>query len=365
MTGAQPSFIPPHCPRPDCRFHTCSRGWRWVRWGSFARDCPPRTIPRFRCCHCQLTFSSQTFSTTYYLKRPALLEPVFHRLLAGSGLRQITREARCAHSTVMALAARLGRHALLYLSHHRPTGPIREPLVIDGFESFAHSQYQPLHLNHAIGAASHFVYGFTLTQLRRKGRMTDRQRLHRAQLEATCGRPIPGALGRDMAAALQIAAPKAQPLTVRSDEHPTYPRSFRRLTGYSIHHEQTPSVEARTPGNPLFPVNLIDLLHRHNSANHKRETIAFSKRHQAVLDRAALLVLWRNFTKPFSENHGGGTPAMRLGLATTPLSLKALLQRRWFATRLAVPAVWRDYYRRLMITLGVPAGRPHALVRAF
>jgi hypothetical protein len=34
-----------------------------------------------------------------------LLEPVFHRLLAGSGLRQLKREARCAHSKVMALAA--------------------------------------------------------------------------------------------------------------------------------------------------------------------------------------------------------------------------------------------------------------------
>jgi hypothetical protein len=56
---------------------------------------------------------------------------------------------------------------------------------------------------------------------------------------------------------------------------------------------------------------------------------------------------------------------MRLGLATTPLSLKALLQRRWFATRVELPALWRDYYRRMVTTLGVPPVRPHALVRAF
>jgi hypothetical protein len=53
---------------------------------------------------------------------------------------------------------------------------------------------------------------------------------------------------------------------------------------------------------------------RHNSANHKRETIAFSKSQQSVLERAALLLLWQNFAKPFSERRGGGTPAMRVGI---------------------------------------------------
>ena len=265
----------------------------------------------------------------------------------------------------MGVAARLGRHALLYLAVHRPPSPVCEPLVIDGFESFAHSQYQPLHLNNVVGAESHYVYGFTQTLLRRKGRMTERQKARRQEMEAAHGRPAPWALEHDMAAALRIAVPTPQPITVRSDEHPAYPRAFRQLVGYTMGHERTPSVEARTPGNPLFPVNLLDLLLRHNSANHKRETIAFSKRHQAALDRAALLILWRNFSKPFSENHGGGTPAMRLGLARTPLSLRQLLRERLFATRVTLPAAWRDYYRRGIKTLGVPPMRPHALVRAF
>jgi hypothetical protein len=38
-----------------------------------------------------------------------------------------------------------------------------------------------------------------------------------------------------------------------------------------------------TAQNPLFPVNLADLLLRHSSANHKRETIAFSKRRQGAM----------------------------------------------------------------------------------
>jgi hypothetical protein len=318
-------------------------------------------IPRFRCCRCRRTFSSQSFSTTYYLKRPALQEPIFHRLLACSGYRQIAREARCAHSTVAGQAARLGRHALLVLAEQRPDGPVAEPLVVDGFESFAFSQYQPLHLNLVVGANSHYVEAFTCSALRRKGRMTARQLRRRARLEAAHGRPDPRAIERGMAAALLLAAPRPQPLTVRSDEHPAYPRALRRLAGHRIRHECTPSVQARTSGNPLFPVNLMDLLLRHNSANHKRETIAFSKRHQAVVERAALLVLWRNFSKPFSENHGGGTPAMRRGLCATPLSVRQLLGERRFPGVIGLPEPWQGYYRRLVPTAGIRNPRTHTL----
>jgi len=365
MTGTERCFVPPCCPRSDCRFHRCPAGWRWIRYGSYARHCAPRVIPRFRCLHCRATFSTQTFSTTYYLKRPELLEPVFCRLLACSGYRQIAREARCHPTTVMGLSARLGRHALLFLARDRPPAPLQEPLVIDGFESFEYSQYYPLHLNLAVGAESHFVYALTDAELRRKGRMSARQKRTRTRLEAAHGRPHPQAIEHGVAELLRIAVPQPQPLTVRSDEHPAYPRAFRHLPQWRIHHQCTPSVAARTPRNPLFPVNLLDLLLRHNSANHKRETIAFSKRRQSVVERAALLIVWRNFVKPWSENHDRATPAMRLGLRPMPLSLRAVLGERLFPARIELPPRWSTYYRRLIPSRQIAHPRTHRLRLAF
>jgi hypothetical protein len=359
------SFTPPFCPRPQCRFHLRAEGWRWKRFGTYSRQCEPRVIPRFRCGHCRRTFSSQTFSTTYYLKRPELLEPVAHRLLACSGYRQVAREGRCAPTTVMGLAARLGRHALLFLHAHRPRGPLVEPLVIDGFESFAFSQYHPLHLNLAVGAESHFTYAFTHAELRRKGQMTAQQKRRRAELEAQHGRPDPKELEQRVADLVRLAAPGARALVVRSDEHPAYPRAFRRLEGVAITHQCTPSVEARTPRNPLFPVNLMDLLLRHNSANHKRETIAFSKRHQSVVERCAWLVAWRNYAKRFSERHGGGTPAMRIGICEQPMSVATLLRERLFPKRVALPALWAEYYARRVPTRRIARPRLHRLKRAY
>jgi hypothetical protein len=144
-----------------------------------------------------------------------------------------------------------------------------------------------------------------------------------------------------------------------------YPRALRRLSGYDIRHECTASMVARTTGNPLFPVNLMDLLLRHNSANHKRETIAFSKRHQAALERAALLVLWRNYCKRFSENHDGGTPAMRVGVNAAPWSAKQLLAKRLFPSLVQMPIEWRRYYERRIPTVGIRRARLHQLRLAF
>jgi hypothetical protein len=51
------------------------------------------------------------------------------------------------------------------------------------------------------------------------------------------------------------------------------------------------AIPSHTTQNPLFPVNLADLLLRHSSVNHKRETLAFSKRRQGALYRVAIWVV--------------------------------------------------------------------------
>jgi hypothetical protein len=351
-------FVPPFCPNPACRLHLHPEGWNWKHDGFHSRACPPHRVPRYRCKHCRRSFSSQTFSTTYWLRRPDLLPPLFWRLLACSAFRQIAREFAVAPSTIAGQAARLGRHALLYHQRHRPrTGPT-EPLVIDGFESFEWSQFHPCHFHLAVGAQSHFFYGFTDSELRRKGRMTARQKIRRAQLEARFGRPDPRSIEQEVAALVRLVAPDPKPLIVLSDEHPAYPRALRSLPHATVH-EVTSSRARRTADNPLFPINLLDLLIRHGSANHKRETIAFSKRRQGAAERLAVLLVWRNYMKRFSERRGGPTPAMRLGLRDRPVILQEILVERLFPSRLPLPPRWQPYYWRTVPTRELSPLRLH------
>ena len=353
---------PPFCPNPHCIFHRSDRPrWRYVRTGFFTRQCPPRRIQRYRCLHCARHFSAQTFSASYWLKRPELQGPLFHRLLGCSAFRQIAREFEISPTTVLTHSARLGRHCLLFHELHRPRGALPEPLALDSFVSFEYSQYWPTAFHLAAGTQSHFFYGFTDSELRRSGRMTRAQRRRRSRLEERLGRPDPRSVEREVAGLLALVAPQPQALELHTDEHQDYPRALRRLPHLKVTHRTTSSRAARTVRNPLFPINLLDLLIRHSGANHKRETIAFSKRRQSAAERLAVLLVWRNYLKSFSERKRDATPAMRLGLCERRLRVADVLAHRLFFTRIGLPERWARYYQRVVPTRSIPHGAQHRL----
>jgi len=338
---------PPFCPNPDCDSKANSQPWRFKKKGFFFRDRPPHKVQRYVCQHCRRNFSSQTFSTTYWLRRGDLLEPLFLRLQSCSALRQIAREMRVSHATIQRLAERLGRHCLLFHERLRPRTAPTEPLVLDGFRTFEHSQYWPFDLNLLVGT-SHYVYGFNDAELRRSGTMRPAQREKRKRLEARFGRPDPRATLRNVGELLGRVVPEGSGALVRSDDHQAYPRAIRGLGDRRLAHETTSSKASRTPQNPLFPVNLADLLLRHCGANHKRETIAFSKRRQGALYRAAIWVVWRNYMKHRSENRRDGPPGRALGLIRRALTVKGILARRLFPDREGISGwVARCYFSEI------------------
>ena len=366
MIATAAGQAPPFCPNPSCPFHRSGGDcWRYRRHGFFPRQQSPHRVQRFQCGHCRRTFSTQTFLTTYWLKCPTLLPQIFHQLLACSGYRQIARQYRVSPTTILTHAARLGRHCLLFHEQLRPKGPFIESLVIDGFESFEFSQYHPTAFHVAVGSPSHFFHGFTDSELRRRGRMTERQKARRLWLESQFGRPHPRSIEHEVTALLGTLAPLPQRLTLYSDDHQAYPRALAQLPHLDVTHEITSSREPRTSSNPLFPVNLLDLLIRHSCANHKRETIAFSKRRQSAAERLWLLLVWRNYLKCFSEKKRDATPAMRLGVLERALSVADVLRRRIFPGRVPLPFRWRDYYRRGETTRRIPNGATHRLRYAF
>ena len=363
MTTALAPTAPPFCPNAACPFHLRDRQrWRFEKIGFFKRQSPPEFVQRYRCLSCRRSFSDQTFRPTYWMRRADLLPAVLGRLQSCSGIRQMARELRVSPSSVAGVVSRLGRHCLLLHERMRPKGPLREALAADGFESFEWSQYSPSNYHVAVGKDSHFFYGFTATELRRKGRMTDRQRRTRARLEARLGRPDPKGTEKDFARLLSIVAPRAQQLVLHTDEHRAYPRALRRVPHLAVEHRRVSSRAARTPQNPLFPVNLLDLLIRHSGSQHKRETIAFSKRLQSGCERMAIFAVWRNWMKPFAERDRKAereSPAMRLGLADRLWTVEDVLARRLFPGRIALPEPWATYYWRRVPTRALPRWREH------
>ena len=222
-----------------------------------------------------------------------------------------------------------------------------------------------MHLNLAVGAESHFVYAFTESELRRKGRMTPIQKRKRDQDEAEQGRPDPRAVEKGVAALLALVVPEGSQATLRSDEHPAYPRALARLRGRTFTHERTSSKRARVPSNPLFPVNRQDQMLRHTGANHRRETIAFSKLRMGVIERVAIQVVFMNYLKSFSEKRQDATPAQRLGRIDHKVTVRETLRERLFPSRIPLPEVWQTYYDRDVPTRKVPNAIRHRLRYAY
>jgi transposase-like protein len=369
-------FLPRFCPWPPCpRHRRAGPDYRVLRHGTYRTA--RRTVPRFRCATCRRTFSRQSFAVSYYLKRPELVVPVAAGLQAGSAHRQVARTLGCAPSTVTRLSARLGRHALLLLARgvRHLAGRLAEPVVLDHFETFEFTQDLPFGIATPVGHDSWFIYGLDPAPHARTGRRSP------ARKEPRCRRPRRGGYAGSSARTVgQLLAltPVGRPLDLIGDGHPAYDRAAR-LPAHAgrVRLQRFPnprrgpkgaprSAAARARDRALFPVDALHALFRHTVAHHRRETIAFGRRLNALMERLFLTVVWRNFVKGRSERRPDPvTPAMRVGLAREPWSWRRTLARRLFPERELLPGVWRDLYRRDWTTPSLSSNTRHRLRHAY
>jgi hypothetical protein len=252
-----------------------------------------------------------------------------------------------APSTVQRHVERLGRHCLLLHERLRPRKAPRETLVLDGFRALESGRYWPFDLNLVVGR-SHFVYGISDAELRRSGRMTAHQLRRRAELEARYGRPDPRATRRSVGELLERTVPEGSSVELRTDEHPAYRGALNGLHGRAVVHRTTSSRAPRTPRSALYPANLADLLLRHCGANHKRQTIALSKRRQGALYRAMIWLVWRNYVQWSCERRRSAPPGVGIGAIPRRLVAGEVIAERLFPWRHELRGwVRRVYFARI------------------
>ena len=361
MESSAASWAPPHCPNPNCcHFNVFAREWPYKRKGFYTRQTSPQRIQRFTCLACKRNFSTQTFSTTYWQKRPEIAAELVMLVVGCMCNRQMARALGCNPETVAHQVARLGRHCLLFQAQELKKIHAVNEVVIDGFETFEWSQYFPFHHNVAVDVDSGYFLHHTDSPLRRKGRMRPRQKARRAQLEQVLGRAPSRAVEegvRDLRAPIPASV-------IRSDDHRAYPRAIRAL-GRAITHRITSSTRRRDRRNPLWEINALDMFLRHSTGAHKRETIAWARRRQASVEKLTVFQVWRNYVKRRWEKKEKRTPAMILGLTDHRWSVEELLAERVFFDKVELWPRWEAYYRRTVRTAAIPVNRTHQLRYAF
>jgi len=279
--------------------------------------------------------------------------------------RQIAADLNVAPETINRHLGRISRHfMLLHWQLMESTEPPKE-IVIDGFESFELSQYYPFHHNIAVEKGTDFMIYFTDSPLRRKGRMTAVQRKRREELERKHGTPDKKSISKDVEELLRVTLRGQTRAIVYSDDHKSYLKPIRDLD-CEIIHRITPGKEHRNSGNELWEVNLCELVCRHCSANHKRETIAWSKRRQCSAERMVIFQFSRNYFKSRrSKDPKGPTPAMARGMLNSHLEIHDVFRERIFFNHVGLPDRWVEYYRKRVSTRALERERHHVLKYAF
>jgi transposase-like protein len=304
------AFKPPFCARPDCPAHTPDPRkpyTDYIDWGSY-RTRAFGTVPRFRCTRCGKTFSAQTFRVDYYTKKVLDYEELACRLVSCESLSAIGRAVGASTDVVSNRISRASRQALAFESRLSGSRKLREDLAADGFESFCVSQYFPNNIHILVGSESQFVYAADHVTLRRKGRMTEKQKKKRAELDERY-KPPRGALTASFARiateSLAVLSDGARPsLKLWTDEKKEYPRGISASPCASamqdigrLEHRTVSSRAARTRFNPLFPVNYLDRELRKDLHEHTRETVCFGRNVNRQMERLVLYLYWHNYRK--------------------------------------------------------------------
>jgi len=190
--------------------------------------------------------------------------------------------------------------------------------------------------------------------------MTKQQKKRRRLIESLYGRPNSKEVQNGMTELLDYVLANQSTAVVRSDDHPAYRRPLKRID-CRVEHLVTSSKDRRDTHNELFEVNLLDLLIRHSSANHKRETIAWSRRRAHSSYRLAILLVWRNYIKRRWEKRCRQTPAMLKGIVDRILQPEEIFDSRLFKTRVDLPSRWSLYYDCRVQTRQLAVNRTHDL----
>jgi hypothetical protein len=331
-------------------------GW-WQRFGYNKTASFPYRSRRYRCKECLTTFSGSFFKL-WYRERVAGLNPLIFKLnIAGASNREIGRLVGHCESFVRARLSKMARWGLLIQASMLQNWRLTEPVVYDGLENFSFSQYDPNNINHAIGKDTAFTYDFNFAPMNRKGRMSERQKEIKRDLEKKFGKYPKDIIRKTSKRIFERLTNSSidNCLLLYSDEHFQYRRAVEwDLADLHIEHSTISSKSARNFKNPLFNINNFDMQIRQKSAAFSRETISFPKHSIGMVEKFTLFMIFKNFMRSiFYKKHvtdervDKESPAQRLGLTQRILSFNEFFSQRVTVPQVCLNEDWKQFVKRI------------------
>ena len=328
-------FVPRFCPNHACAFNLNPVSGFARTHGFYRSMALGRLIARFRCAGCRRTFSYATFRYSYRQKKPHLDAVLMRMLCSGVSLRGAARLLGINRKTVFHKLRRLARHSdrlhQLLIQSRLPAGSFQ----LDELETFEANRFQPVTVPVLIEKDSYFVVATATAPLRRKGRMTPRQKKMRARHEALHGRR-PSQSDAAVTTCLRYLKPRVGTarnsqadarIVLESDRKPSYARIARKLLGASLKHLTHDSRARRDRGNPLFPINHTNAMLRYCLARLRRRTWCVTRLRNWLQLALNMYTGWFNYCRGVTIRTAV-SPAQAIGLAIRKLEATEWLSWR-------------------------------------
>ena len=355
-------YIPRFCPNKHCTKHTVnnqSADW-FYKFGTYLTE-SFGYVQRFRCKDCLKTFSKQTFHLDYYAKKVLPYYTLMQQATSSMSIRALSRFHNCTTATILNKLERLSHQAIALHNKLKTNIVLKEPLVADGFESFSVSQYFPNNITLLAGKRSQFIYHFNHITIRRKGRMTDKQKKLKKVLYKQADFERKGIEKRFTELLGEIISlnkqEKHSKVMLYTDEKPDYERSIKHLAPdkLALTHIKVNSQKKRTKQNNLFAVNYLDRELRKDLAEHRRETVCFGRNVCQSMNRLAVYMLYHNYFKPYRiKNDVSDMPThAEVAGVTSSLLLKektGLFEERYFLSHLEITNSMKTLWCKKLVT---------------
>jgi len=351
-----------YCPNPECPNNSpLSDNGDWYEKHGVHPTKAFGRVPRYQCKECGRTFSDQTFSLNYYLKKQTDFKALFKHLNSNNSDCFIGRNVGLSVDSVQLRRERLARNGMFFQQKILENIPINEPLAADGFESYTKSKFYPTNINIMVGSNSLFLYYLTESLQRRKGVMTERQK-KRVKTEYADKSFQDSRLHSKFRVLLEYLKGRTlnQSVTLFTDEHKTYKRVIDKMNSIKtgreetqmprIKHFQISSLLPRDKNNPLHPVNYHDRQIRKDIPNHRRKTICHARNDRCMLTRMIIYMVSHNFFKPLliksSRNQTAARHCDALGVDTMSLAYwkSVLFTKRFIQSRVNLPEYFKDIW---------------------
>lgn len=273
----------------------CQKATPIIKRGIYLRPSDGKKIQRFQCKICSKSFSSQSLSFDYRLRKRRINQRVFLMLSKGVSQRGCAQILGVDPKTISRRVWRFGRCAKAHLGKLQKSSLEIDSITFDEMETFEHTKLKPLTIPIAVETKTRRVLALDVGKIAAKGHLAQLSR--RKYGFRQCQR-------KQVLESLfeQLKLVTSSECVFLSDESQHYPPAlFRHFCGYEHkrYKGRKPAVvgqgEMKKGGfDPLFCLNQTAAMFRDNIKRLSRRTWCTTKRIDRLLDFLYIYAMYHN-----------------------------------------------------------------------